>query len=160
MLKLSMYVTKTIAVIALLWGVVMWGTTLWLSGTDGIGSIQPVLSHTAMAGMMAESMVFFAYCICRGSERTGGRFLKWFLYWYPGLMLWFPLSGVAIWLLMNVTAVPFETMALITGAMTVTAVFGSAKILSLTLRYEDSRIGVLYVADVAVFLLCIVLSGL
>lgn len=159
LLRLSMFDTGTLAVIALLWGVAMGGVTLWLSGMEGIGSMCLAGNSMVMAAIVAESMVFFAYCMSYGS-RDSGRFVNRLLRCYPGVMLWVPLSAVSVWLLMHVTVLSFETVALLAGVGVVVAVFGCAKILDVALRYENSRVGVLYVADMAVFLLCIVLSGL
>lgn len=159
LLRLSMFGTRMLAVIALAWGAVMWGMTLWLSGAEGIGSMPLTVDGAVMACVVAESMVFFALCVSRVTE-CAGRFADGFLRLYPGLMLWLPLSAVAVWLLVNVTSVPFDAVAVMAGAGVSAAVFGLAKMLGLVFRYEDSRVRVLYVADVAVFLLCVVLSGL
>lgn len=159
LLRLSMFGTRTLAVIALLWGVVTGVLTLWLSETEGIGSMRLVGNSAVMAAIMAESMVFFAYCMSYGGREPGG-WVNRLLRYYPGVMLWVPLSGVSVWLLMNVTVMSFEAVALLAGACVAVAVFGCAKILAVALRYENSRVGLLYVADMAVFLLCIVLSGL
>ena len=159
LLRLSMFGTRTLAVIALLWGGVTGALTLWLSEAEGIGSMRLVGESAVMAAIMAESIVLFAYCVSYGS-RESGRLVNRLLRYYPGVMLWVPLSAVSVWLLMNVTAISFEAAALLAGVGVMAAVFGGAKILGAALRYENSRVGVLYVADMAVFLLCIVLSGL
>lgn len=158
LLRLSMFRTRTLVVISILLGLAMWGVTLWLSETDGIGYMRLIGNDMVRFGIIAESLIFLSFCVCYGSGHAG--FVKRLLQYYTGVMLLVPFSAMAIWSIMNVTAMSFEVLAFVIGIVTTVVVLACVKITCVVLRYENSRVGILYVTDIAVFLLCIVLSGL
>lgn len=159
-LRLSMFSTRWMVVVALIWGGIMWATSLWLSEQANILHVIDSTRSISMITVFADSLIFMAYCVYRCVSGRRANLIGRFLDCYPGVMLWCVLVAMSIWLMVRLNALSFGMIGCMSGAISALIVFMCAKIMCKSFRYVDSRKRVLYVMDVILLFASIIISGI
>lgn len=156
--RLSLLPKKVAIAAALLWGAVAFILTMSLSSRPLTGIRTIISDSKVLLCLFADISAMLCFCIDTTAGFMPG-FMRKFLHWYPGLMIWLPIvSAISVLLTMS-AGIPFDTLGVMTGVSTAVIILSAVAIVRHIPGLAGKLTEILYILSIGTLLTGIVISG-
>lgn len=148
-IRLSLMGWKIRTLWSLVWMIVAYGSTMWLTGLSSEDIYGYLNIRSVCLFGFIESMIFISYLFYGGKRKE-------MLSYYPGLMMIFPVTLLAFWMSRVINGVSFMAIGVSASLVTVALLTGLTSFFR-WLRCEKSS---LYVASIVSLIIYILIYGI